>query len=234
MTLLECINRILRINAHIRGDTDEAASLTDLQHKAAIALAQVAIDSELADLVSDRVIPKERTASASLSLVAGTRVYTLPSNFTSFTNTPCFADVTNNRNIYEYPGGFDLIKQEYPDYTTLQGYPNWWYWEYGDTTLKQVAFFQIPDAAYSLTYDYDASVLVTYAGDNLPFHNNEESYAFTDMTARRFKYMFEDVDNKLDIVQVLEMDRTYKNAKKRLLRFIKGTEHTEVYGSCYE
>lgn len=234
MTLLECINRILRLSALIRGDTDEVDSLADIQHSAAISLAQIAIQSDLAELVSDRLIPKERSTSGSITLVAATRTYDLATDFIRFFGVPSFYNAANNRRIYEYPGGVKMLQQQIYTYESDQGEPNWWYWEDGDTTYKKIGLYQVPSTSGTLTYDYESSVMISLADDELPFHNTEEDYAFTDMAARRFKFLFEDVKNEADIIRILEADRTYRNAKARLMNFLRGRNSNPHYGCMFQ
>jgi hypothetical protein len=53
------------------------------------------------------------------------------------------------------------------------------------------------------------------------------------MAGRRFKYMFEDVKNEVDIASVLDKDLTYKTAKTTLLKLIKGQNPSRSYGAVY-
>ena len=101
MTFLECVNRILRENNHIRGDTDPIASFDETQHNAVTNLAILAVQGELTDLVSDRLIPYERT-SGTITLTTNLRYYDLASNFIRFYSKPLFYNSTVNRQIYEY------------------------------------------------------------------------------------------------------------------------------------
>lgn len=237
MTFLDVVNRIFVINAIIRGDTDAITSFSDTQHGAAIDVAQVAVTDELINLVSNRCIPKERSTSGSITLTTNTRVYNLATNFIRFYGVPHFYNSTENRQIYEYQGGVKKLQIDIYNYATQYGSPNWFYWEPGDTTYKQVGFFLVPSSEESgdvWTYDYEASVIVSSSGDNLPFHNTEENYAFAGMCARRFKFMFEDVKNQADIMAILDKDQTYKTYKSNLLNLIRGKDHPKRYGNVYE
>ncbi len=75
--------------------------------------------------------------------------------------------------------------------------------------------------------------MVSTVSDVLPFHNDEENYSFTGMAARRFKYMFEDVKNEADIVNILDKDQTYRSYKTTLLKLIKGQNPNKNYGYAY-
>lgn len=236
MTLLECINRILRSEAIIRGDTDTVTSLSQTQHSASMNLSIVAIQNEIVDLIATKMIPKERKTTGSITLATQTRTYNLATDFTAFWGTPHFYRSAENRQIYEYPGGLEKIQTDIYNYATQYGQPNWWYWEPGQTTYKQVGFFLVPSSAEDTqvwTYDYNASVLVSVAADELPFHNNEEAYMFTQMASRRFKFMWADTDNKADVQAILNQDVSYKTARANLFTMLRGRSAKNSYGFVY-
>jgi hypothetical protein len=236
MTLLECVNRILRLNAIIRGDTDTISTFSDLAHNASLNLAIIAVQSELTRLVAKRLIPKERKTSGSITLATNTRTYDLATDFIRFYGTPNFYNSTHNRQIYEYQGGLEKLQIEIYNYATQYGSPNWWYWEPVSSTNKKAGFFLVPSStedAEVWTYDYEASVMVSLASDDLPFHNDEESYTFTEMAGRRFKFMFEDVNNKTDIQAVLDADRSHLTAMATLYSLLKGQNASGSYGVSY-
>lgn len=236
MTFLECINRILRSNAIIRGDTDTVATFNDVQHNASLNVGIVAVQNELIQLIAERLIPKERSTSGSISFVTNTRTYDLATGFTRFYGEPHFFNGTQNRQIYEYPGGLEKLQVEIFNYATQYGQPNWWYWEPTNSTLKKVGFFLVPSSAengQAWTYDYEASVMITASSDNLPFHNDEENFTFTQMAGRRFKFMFEDVKNEADIQRILDADTSYRSAKSTLLKLLRGQNPSPCYGYRY-
>jgi len=230
MQFVDAVNRIFRQNGILRGDTDTITTFADTAHSSTIQIAIFAVENELVELVSDRLLPKERSTSGSLSLSASTRTYSLATDFTRFYGTPHFYDATNGREIFEYKGGLVKLQTDIYTYATQSGYPNEWYWEPGNTTYKQVGFFPVPDGTYTLTYDYEASVLISAYTDNLPFHNDEENYTFCEMAGRRFKFMFEDTKNEADISTILYKDLTYKTAKARLMNLLKGQNPSRSYG----
>lgn len=228
-TFLQGVNRLLRISGIIRGDDDDITAFTDTQHAAAISLAQIAIQDEISEIVSERLIPYEK-ASSTVALVTGTRTYSMAADFVRFFgSSPSFYDSTDNVRIYEWAGGEDRLRDSDYQYTTTQGAPSWWYWS--NTTSKQVAFYNVPSATYngrSLQYDYEKSVLVTNTTDTLPFHNNEEYYSFVQMAARRFQFMITGEQQGL-----LTNDATYNNAKSRLYAFIRESNPSKYYGYSY-
>ena len=230
MQFVDAVNRIFRQNGILRGDTDDITTFSDTAHSSTIQLARLAVENELVELVSDRLIPKERKTTGSLSLMASTRTYSLATDFVRFYGTPHLYDSANGRQVYEYDGGLEKLQTDIFTYATQTGYPAWWYWEPGNTTYKQIGFFLVPDGSYTMTYDYEASVLISAYTDNLPFHNDEEDYTFCEMAGRRFKFMFEDTKNEADIATILYKDLTYKTAKARLMNLLKGQNPSRSYG----
>lgn len=236
MTFLEAVNRILRLNAVIRGDTDTVSTFSDTQHNASLNLAIISVQDELTRLIAERLIPKERSTSGSITLATNTRTYDLATDFTRFYGEPHFYNSTQNRQIYEYTGGLPRLQIDIYNYQTQYGQPTWWYWEPVDSANKKVGFFLVPSSDENgevWTYDYEASVMISAVSDSLPFHNDEENYSFVGMAARRFKFMFEDVKNEADIVNILDRDQTYRSYKTTLLKLIKGQNPNKHYGNLY-
>jgi hypothetical protein len=232
-TFLEGVTRVLRLNGIIRGDTDAPTSFSDTAHNASMNIAIVAIQDELATLVADRLIPFEKTSST-LTLANGTRTYSLDSQFVNFYGNPHFYDSTGNRIIPEYPGGQEQLMLNDFKYQTTPGTPTWWYWE--PTTTKKVGFYPVPDSTMdgrSLTYHFEASVYVSLSTDYLPFHLAEESNMFCAMAGRRFKFLFEDVNNQADVQGILDNDVSYRTARGTLIRLMRGTNAPGYYAPRY-
>jgi hypothetical protein len=228
MTFLEAVNRLLRINTIIKGDDDNITSFSDTQHAADISLAQIAIQDELTEIISERLIPYEHTTNT-ISLVTSQRSYALDTTFIRFFGAPSFYNSASNYRIYEYKGGEQALMNQDLLYKTTEGSPMWFYWD--NTTTKKVAFYNVPSDAYnalSLSYDFEKSVLVTNTTDTMPFHNNEENYSFVTMAATRFKYMIEKKDAGL-----LMENSTYGNAKSRLYSLLRWKDPSSHYGKKY-
>lgn len=229
MDFIAGVNRLFRINAIIKGDDDNITTFSDTQHASDIELAKIAIQDELSEIISDRLLPYEKTSST-ITLTTGTRAYALETNFVRFYGTkPSFYYSANNYRIYEYAFGEDRLRDMDYSYATATSSPVYWYWN--STTTKQVAFYPIPDSSWnnvSLSYDYEKSVMVSDSTDTLPFHNNEEAYAFVTLAARRFKFMIAEQPMGL-----LPQDPTYANAKARLYNFLKPTDAYPRYGRTY-
>lgn len=228
-TFIDGVNRLLRINNIIKGDDDNITTFSDSQHASDISLAQIAIQDELAEIASERLIPYEKTSST-ITLATNTRTYSLASDFIRFYGShPSFYDSTQNVRIYEYPGGEDALKDQDYSYKTNQSTPVWWYWD--DTTTKKIAFYAVPDSNYnnrSISYDYEKSVMVENSTDTLPLHNNEEFYALVSMAARRFLFM-----RTNEATGLLTEDATYNNAKSRLYALLRPKNASNRYGRKY-
>lgn len=226
MTFLEAVNRILRESGILRGDDDTISSFSDTQHNAATNLAIVAIQNELAGLVSDRLIPYEK-ASGTITTVSGTRTYALESDFVRlYGQHPFFYDSASNIQIFEWPGGFDNLRHTIYTYASDPGYPNWWYWE--DTTSKKVGFYQVPNQALTLTYDYEKDVAVTLASDTMPFHTETEARTFVSMATPHFKLLL-----TRQSLAGLPEDAGYQRAKAVLADLLKPRNPRNRYGARY-
>ncbi len=225
---IDAVNRILRITGFIRGDTDVLTSFNDTNHNSTQNICQIAIQSELADLIGNSLIPYEHK-TGTITLATNTRSYALPTDFIRLWGDPgFFYDSTQNNIIWEYPGGENQLRDEIYNYKTEYGYPNYFYFE--QTTTKQASFFLVPDSTVNgrvLTLDYEADVNVSNSTDILPFQNGNEDYAFCDMAARRFIGMYEKKDMDLD------KDPQYRNAKARFLNLIKPKNPSGFYGRQY-
>lgn len=229
MTFLDAVNRLLRIGGIIRGDTDPVVSFSDLQHGATLNLAIIAIQDELNAVMSDISFPVERAAS-SFTTVTNTRTYNLAADFVRFWGDVAFVyNATQNRELYEYPGGENQLRLEIFNYRTQYSNPQWWYVEEGAT--KQISLFPVPDstsASVVWTYDYQKNISVTNSTDVLPFQADNEAQAFCRIASRRFKYMFEDMD-----IANISKDPEYNNAKADLLNLVKPKNPNRSYGNRY-
>ena len=71
MNFLAAVNRVLRTNNIVRGDDDDITTFTDVAHNATLNMAIIAIQDELVEMVSDRLVDYE-FASSTIATVAGT------------------------------------------------------------------------------------------------------------------------------------------------------------------
>lgn len=191
MTFLEAVNRILRLEGVIQGDDDEITTFATTQHAATASLAQLAVQEQLADLVSDGVIPYERK-SATITLVTSTRTYALATDFQKMENG--FMDQEDGsgnvqgRRLLHYPE--EQLRNDDPQYRELTGAPTHFYIPGG--TTKQVALYRVPSVDVNgqiYRYYYEADVSVSVTTDTIPFTTEMEAQTFVRMAARHFKYL---------------------------------------------
>lgn len=220
------MTRVLRANGILRGDTDAPTTFSDLQHGATMAIAQIAIQDELNDLTSDSLIPYEKKTTGTIATVAGTRSYSLASDFIRFFGTPFLYCSADNRELFEFPGGEDSLRLQITNYETQQSDPSAWYFE--RTTTKKISFWPVPSLVKAYSYHYEADVSVTNSTDTLPFHNEQEAQAFCRMASRRFKVLFEEGD-----VATLANDLEHVMAKATLFQLMKGENPSRLWAPVY-
>lgn len=214
----------MRAETILRGDTDAPTSFSDLQHGATIQLAQIAIQDELNDLTSDKLLPYEKTTTGSITTSSTARSYSLASDFVRFFGVPMLLKGTTQ--LFEYSGGEERLKIAFPGYKTDTGTPSWFYFDY--TTTKKIAFYPCPTLVETYTYDYERDVSVTSATDVLPFHNEIEAQAFCRLAARRFKYLYQNLE-----IAGLAMDPEHQKAKAALAAMIIGKSPSGSYAPVY-
>ncbi len=233
-TFLDVVNRVMRINTVIGADDDDLTSLNDAQHVATVQIAKISIQSTLTELTSDQIIPAEE-ADGTITVVDGTRIYALPSDFIRFRGEKPFLlklDANNNSEnstVNEYPGGEERLRRQILDYREQSGEPSWFYHIMSST--KQIGLYQVPDSSVNgVTYrfPYEKSVYVSVAADDLPFRTQQEADAFADMAARRFQFIFTSQP-----IKGLEYDSVYRAGKANLNQLLRRTNPTSKYGYNY-
>lgn len=230
MTFLQCLNRILQLNGIIRGDTDTLVAFTDTNHASTSSIAQIAVQTEITELSSRGKLPYLHKINGSITLATGTRTYALASDFIQiWAEWPFFYDSTSQTQIPQYPGGEETLRVEIMTYRTDPGYPMFFYFERG--TTQQVSFYPVPTSTENgraLAYDYEASGNVSASTDTLPLTTTDQQYAFTEMAARRFKFLFE---GKVDIP--MDTDPVYREARARLFALLNWKQPAKRYGRYY-
>lgn len=226
MTLITAIGRLMENAGIIRGDTDLPTTLTDLQHGATIRLARNAVQDELNELIADALIPSEHAGTGSIVTIAGSRSYSLPSDFIRMFGRGYLFETTGKVWIPEYPGGEAKLQVVYNDYKTAPSDPIVWYPDL--TTTKKLAFWPVPQSAKTYTFDYEKDVSVTAASDALPFHNESEAQAFCRLASRRFKFLYEGLD-----LNTLSVDPEHMRAKATLFNLMKGSNPPTRYAPYY-
>jgi hypothetical protein len=230
MAFIDGVNRCLRINGILRGDTDVLLTFADTSHNSTSQLAQIAIQTEITELASKSSFPYQHKTNGSLTCVTAQRTYALASDFIQLWGRPAFFyDAAANYTILQYPSGENQLRTDIQTYRTDPGYPLWYYFELG--TTQQVSFYPVPDATRNglvITYDYSASVNVVNSTDVLPLTTTDQQYAFIDMASRRFKFLFE---GKVDIP--MDSDPVYREARSRLFSLMGWKQPPRTYGKTY-
>lgn len=227
MNFLGAVNRVLSANGILRGDTDLLTTFSDLQHGATSRIAQLAIQDELNELVSDHALPYEHKGTGSITTAAGTRSYALPTDFVRFYGEPIlYCSTDSNQIITEYQGGEDRLRVVDVNYKTTQSTPIYWYFD--QTTTKKLAFYYVPSAVKTYTFDYEYDVSVTNSTDTMPFHTESEAQAFCRLASRRFKMLFEEMDPAL-----IANDPERNAAKATLFNLIKGVNPSRRWAPVY-
>lgn len=230
MSFLDCVNRILRVNGLIRGDTDPLVSFSDTTHNATSQIAQIAVQTELSELTGRGLLPYQHKEQQALTLVTSTRTYAFPADFVQmWGDPPFFYDPKQNNEIFEYPGGEDALRRSIYTYRTDPGYPLWFYFILD--TAQTVAFYPVPDADRNGTvfrYDYSASANVLSETDVIPLYTTDQQYAFTNAAGRRFKFLFEGKPET-----DLEKDANYRSARSTLFSLLGKKQPSRRYGHAY-
>lgn len=189
-TFVSVVNSLLAVEGIIFGDDDAISTFSDTQHVASIRLAKQAVHQELAALVSDQLIPYEKTSAV---LTVSGRTANLASDFVRMQDSNPWLLETNAAGtsagtyIAEYPGGEARLRKIDLNYRENTGKPTYWYWVGG--TTKTLGFYTVPTSTYYYRYDYEKDVAVSVESDTVPFVTTTEVNTFIEIAARRFKYL---------------------------------------------
>ena len=213
-------------------DDNDITSFSQTQHAGSIALARQATQHVINELVSDNFLWDEQ-AVEHIQMTADTREYSLASDFVRFKdkNNLFFelegASGTDGTSQFlsEYPGGEVQLQKQVPQYKSQSGTPQWYYFT-DDTT---VGIYPVPeDSGSYYRYTYEKNVMVENESDVLPFDSDQKAYAFTDMAARVFTFLF--VPQPLS---ELTNDIIYTKAKAALMALLRKEPPQNKYGYRY-
>jgi hypothetical protein len=232
MTFLQAVAQVLTIGGLLRGDTQAPTSFSQTQFGSSMPLAQIAIKSTLGNITAIWDFPEEKV-DATLTMVAGQRIYQLPTDFDEFwTTEPFFYDSVQNNIITQFNGGERKLAIEILDYKTETGYPNEFYEVEGNT--KQIGFYQIPDSSVDgrvLNYSYEKDVMVYSETDTLPFISQKESEKFCELAAVKFNALYTQQPRMPGVDT--ERDPQYVAQLSTLLRMINPIKPPKLYGRKY-
>jgi hypothetical protein len=186
------------------------------------------------ELISDRFLFPEE-AQSEITMVTGTRTYALASDFVRFKDkAPWFHRLTaasgtdaDSQFLSEYPGGDAALKKQVPAYTSQSGTPQWFYF----TDDQQVGIYPVPgsgDNGKLYRYDYQKDVMPENESDSLPVQSDAMGYAFVDMAARVFTFLF-----TTQPVDGLYQDSIYKASKGALMALNTKSPPSGKYGYSY-
>ena len=235
MTFLEAVNRILRLEGVIQGDDDDLTSFSDTQHAATSSLAQIAVQAQIADLMSDAIIPYERK-SATITTSASTRTYSLASDFQNieerFMDEEDGSGNVQGTRLIHYLGGEAQLRRNDMKYRETSGTPINFYFPGG--TSKTVAMYPVPTAAIVYRYYYEADVSVSVTTDTIPFVTTTEAETFVRMAARHFKYLKASPQVREGLFpQGVEKDQVILAAKASLIGLLNPLPRHRRYGKRY-
>lgn len=160
-------------------------------------------------------LPKETpqfVGSGSLSLVDGTRTYTLASDALGYGVYDWSMVNTTSSNDEIEEATPEYIKENFSDYTTLEGQPDYFYFE-----GTSIAFYPVPDASYTVTYKYqktlteDTSTTATFLipDDWLDFVKKYAKYLWQD--AKEFGDPEKTQADALDLLHTIKVEIWHNN-----------------------
>ena len=245
MIFIDAVNRVLRIEGVIAGDDDNLANFSDTQHENMSNLAQIAIQDEINDLVSDAVFPKEQ-AIAFITLSTGVRAYALATDFVRMTDkfwnlqkveTATSTGTATGHRIYPWNGGEENLRRFSHDYRTVQGSTAFVYFTDVPTTTSQVGVYPLPNSDVSgdiYRYFYDKDVSVTSESDVIPVITTQAAQAFTEAAAIRFRYirLAPEVREAL-YPSGIGQNPGLQQARARVFEFVRRESPSGMYGRRY-
>jgi hypothetical protein len=228
MTFLGAVNRLLRLATLLQWDDDDITSFSQTQFGGTISLARQAIQHVTNDLIADRFLFPE-DAQSTITTAANTQKCTLASDFVRFKDKkPWFfqtdAGIPNSQFLSEYPGKEAALKKQVPRYATETGTPQWYYF----TDDQEVGIYPVPSGALVYQYEYQKDVMPENESDSLPVQSEQMAYAYVDMSARIFSFLF--TQQPIDGINA---DVIYLRAKASLMALNVKEPPSNRYGFRY-
>lgn len=234
-TFVSVVNDILVQEGIISGDDNEISSFSSNQHVASIRLAKRAVQSELARLTSDQLIPYEKTDTV---LTVSARTATLASDFVRFQDEQPWlletdaSGTSKGTFLAEYPNGEEALRKHDLNYRETTGKPSNWYWVGG--TTKTLGFRTVPVTTYYYRYYYERDVAVSVEADVVPFITTSEVTTFVEAAARRFKYLYASPILREQLFpDGLDQDSVIENARNTLTQLLRHKQPSTRYGRIF-
>lgn len=121
-TLLNAVNLVLKRAKVISGINGALTSLTDSPRQPYIDVVTQVINESIHELYSESELPQpNQSATSNITLVNGTREYTLPSDLEQIRYP--LQDTTNGKYIWEYPGGYEQMRKDQNIASVYTGLP---------------------------------------------------------------------------------------------------------------
>lgn len=167
-TLLNSVNDMFKLASLTAGDQDALTSLTDSARQHDIDACVLALNQTIDELYSSSEVPMpEQRAESTITLVTGTRAYSLATNYNRL-HWP-FIDKNNSNYIYEYSSYDDLLVRDpeqddtgLPTYGVIRPNDSKLYLDVAPTAVENGAIY---------TYQYDKDLELSAASDQVPFNN---------------------------------------------------------------
>lgn len=170
-TLLQGINALLKRVGEITGDAGELITLVDSPRQKHIDRGVQMFNEAIITLydLNNEPLPNE-VAESSITLVAGTRAYALPSDLVKLIYP--LHDRINGRYITEYPGGYTQMMNDQAFPANYTGLPT-------GAAIRPIDSYvyldMLPTAAENgdvYTVMYEKSVLMSSESDTFPFNDD--------------------------------------------------------------
>lgn len=166
-TLLNAVNEVFKRMSLIAGDAAALTSLTDSARQHWIDLAVQVVNEANEELYSSSNTPLPNgQAESSITLVTGTRAYTLQTGLVRL-RFPMI-DKTNAQYIVEYPGGYNAMlladmEQDdtgLPHYAAVRPTDGYLHLDRAPTSAENGRIY---------TYQYDKDIVLSAAADQVPY-----------------------------------------------------------------
>lgn len=166
-TLLNAVNEIFKRTSLIAGDAGALTTLTDSARQHWIDIAVQVVNEANEELYSSSNTPLPNgQAESSITLVTGTRAYTLQTGLVRL-RFPMI-DKTNAQYIVEYPGGYNAMllgdmEQDdtgLPHYAAVRPTDGYLHLDRAPTSAENGRIY---------TYQYDKDIVLSAAADQVPY-----------------------------------------------------------------